>query len=333
LGGSFQVSTITAINQFVAKATVDSNGNFVIVWESEGMDGSSYGISCRRYSSNGTPLSGECRGNSTAAVSQFDPFVATGTDGRFIVTWTSDLLDGSGSGVYAQRFEATGTPQGGEFRVNTFTSDNQGRSRVWVDSFGNFIVAWESRGQDASGYGVYAQRFDTNGAPVGSEFRINSTVTGDQLWAALGGDASGNFTAVWSSSQDGSGFGICGQRYDSSGYPVGSEFRVNTFVLNDQLYPSIAVDPTGRFLVVWQSDGPDGDGAGIFGQRFGATGSPQGSEFQINSYSVGAQGGPWVAAGASGGYVVVWSSYAQFRSDWAVFGRRFDIAGVPLPAP
>ena len=38
--------------------------------------------------------------------------------------------------------------------------------------------------------------------------------------------------------QDGSGHGIYGQRYAADGTPVGSEFRVNTFTTDDQVFPS-----------------------------------------------------------------------------------------------
>ena len=41
--------------------------------------------------------------------------------GGFVVTWTSDGQDGSGYGIYGQRYAADGTAVGSEFRVNTFT--------------------------------------------------------------------------------------------------------------------------------------------------------------------------------------------------------------------
>lgn len=68
---------------------------------------------------------------------------------------------------------------------------------------------------------------------------------------------------------DGSTFGILGQRYASSGAPLGSEFRVNTYTTNIQYRPSIATDSSGNFVVVWDSFMQDGDDRGVFGQRFG----------------------------------------------------------------
>ena len=64
--------------------------------------------------------------------------------------------------------------------------------------------------------------------------------------------------------QDVSGIVIYAQRYDNTGIPVGSEFRVNTYTPYDQAYSSVAMDPSGNFVVAWQSNMQDGDQWGIF---------------------------------------------------------------------
>ena len=69
--------------------------------------------------------------------------------------------------------------------------------------------------------------------------------------------------------QDGSAYGVYGQRYTASGAPTGPEFRVNTFTNGFQGYPSVASDPAGDFVVVWQGSLQDGSAYGVFGQRFG----------------------------------------------------------------
>ncbi len=66
------------------------------------------------------------------------------------------------------------------FSVNTYTPGDQDSPSTAMDADGNFVVAWSSYGQDGDGYGVYAQRYDYNGSPVGSEFIVNTYSTGDQ---------------------------------------------------------------------------------------------------------------------------------------------------------
>ena len=69
--------------------------------------------------------------------------------------------------------------------------------------------------------------------------------------------------------QDGSSDGVFGQRYASSGAPLGPEFRVNTYTTNSQDLPSVASDASGNFVVVWQQQRAGRLGYGVFGQRYG----------------------------------------------------------------
>jgi hypothetical protein len=46
-------------------------------------------------------------------------------------------------------------------------------------------------------------------------------------------------------------------------------FRVNTYTLGDQNRPVVALDAIGNSMVVWQSNGQDGSGLGVYAQRVG----------------------------------------------------------------
>ena len=106
----------------------------------------------------------------------------------------------------------------------------------------------------------------------------------------MASDSSGNFVVVWESYyQDGSGFGVFGQRYASTGAPLGPEFRVNTHTTISQRYPAVASDSSGNFVVVWDSSSQDGSSYGVFGQRYASTGAPLGPEFRVNTYTTGSQ--------------------------------------------
>src|SRR3972149_5801250 len=115
--------------------------------------------------------------------------------------------------------------------------------------------------------------------------------------------------------------------------PVGAEFQVNTFTTGVQEGATAAQAANGSFVVAWTSGrgnaNQDGSYTGGFGQRFGASGGPQGGEFQVNSYTTGAQASRRVACGANGAFGVVWSSAGQDGSIDGVFGQRFDASRVP----
>ncbi len=330
-GTEFQVNSYTTSTQRAPKIASDANGNFVVVWQSNYQDGSSSGVFGQRFNSSGIPQGSEFQVNSYTTGNQTNPVVASAANGNFVVVWNSNGQDGSSSGVFGQRFNASGIPQGSEFQVNSYTTANQSNPVVASAANGNFVVAWHSNGQDGSSYGVFGQRFNASGLPQGSEFQVNSYTTGFQTFPSVSSDAGGNFVVVWNSlGQDGSSYGVFGQRFNDSGLPQGSEFQVNSYTTGLQTFPSVSSDAGGNFVVAWQSSDQDGSSYGIFGQRFNASGLPQGSEFQINSYTTGQQHIPVVASDTNGNFVVVWNSDGQDGSFAGIFGQLFNTGGLPL---
>jgi hypothetical protein len=217
------------------------------------------------------------------------------------------------------------SPIGPEFRVNTFTTGNQGSPSAAFHPNG-FIAVWESDGQDGSGKGVFGR------SPSSAEFRVNTAVTGDQRDPDVASSGAGDFVVVWTSPQDGSGDGVFAQRFASSGTPVGTEFQVNTFTAGTQSEPAVAADGSGNFVVVWSSLGQEGTGAEVFGQRFSASGVRLGSEFRVNTFTTGDQYRPDIGSDSNGNFLVVWQDGAAPGSGPAgrgVFGRSFDSTGVP----
>ena len=67
--------------------------------------------------------------------------------------------------------------------------------------------------------------------------------------------------------------------------PASGEFQVNTYTTSNQTTPCIAALNDGGFVVTWQSLGQDGDGDGIYAQRYDVNGDVNGAEFQVNTYT------------------------------------------------
>ena len=330
LGPEFRVNTYATGDQRTPAVASDASGNFVVVWASETQDGSSAGVFGQRFAVSGALLGPEFRVNTSTAGGQLHPSVGSDPAGNFVVVWQSDLQDGSGPGVFGQRYASSGVPAGPEFRVNTYTTGVQSYPSVASDASGNFVVVWQSFHQDGDGYGVFGQRYASSGAPLGPEFRVSTHIPSFQGFPSIAADSSGNFVVAWQSFlQDGSYFGVFGQRYASSGSPLGPEFQVNTFVLDYQYVPDVASDASGNFVVTWMSFLQDGSYAGVFGQRYASSGAPLGSEFLVNTYTTYSQGFHSVAADSSGNFVVVWLSPPD-GSSFGVFGQRYASSGVPL---
>ena len=268
LGGEFQVNSFTPGLQGRPAVSADGAGNFVVVWESAWQDGGGAGIFGRRFSPMGAPVGGEFQVNMFTLNAQENPSVSSSVSGAFVVVWQSAGQDGGGIGVVGRQYDPAGLPIGDEFVVNSFKADAQKDPVVAFTPAGNFIVTWTSQGQDGAVAGVFGQVFDASGARLGGEFRANTVTADSQKGPWVARTSGGRSLVVWTSTgQDGSGEGIFARIFDPSGNPVGDEVRINEFTAGNQQTPQVASDGRGNFIVVWQSDGQDGDGFGIMGRR------------------------------------------------------------------
>ena len=218
-------------------------------------------------------------------------------------------------------------PHGPEFRVNSHARGDQSHQAAAMDDEGNFVVAWKSMGQDGSGEGVYAQRYNAAGVHQGPEFRVNTTTVNDQDYPAVAMDGDGEFVIAWQSfGQDGNGEGVYAQRYAADGQPQGPEFRVNTRTGASQMRPAVAMGDDGSFLVAWQSWGHDNSEWGIYAQAFATGGVPLGAEFRVNTIRAQSQEYAAVATGPDGMFVIAWMSQQQDGGGYGIFAERFNAA-------
>ncbi|HEY7113741.1 MAG TPA: S-layer homology domain-containing protein, partial [Thermoanaerobaculia bacterium] len=319
----FQVNSYTTGNQAYSSVAADPAGGFVVVWESGGQDGDSGGIFGQRYDGSGAPLGSEFAANAYTTGNQSDEFVATDAGGNFIAVWNSLSRDGSGSGVFAQRFDNTGQPAGSDFQVNTYTTGYQIPNGVAMDAAGDFVVVWGGYGPLGTS-GVFARLFDKGGTPRGDPIQVNS---GSGFSPSVAMDRAGEFVVAWEGS-DGAGSGIVARRFDATGTPAGAQFPVNAYTTSDQASPSVAMDGSGNFVVAWQSYGQDGDDYGIFARRFDRFGAAASSEFAVSAYTTGYQGVPRAATSDIGSFVVSWQDGARDGDGFGVFARRAALSAA-----
>ena len=267
LGSEFLINSFTPLNQTSPAVAKDGAGRFVVVWASYAEDGSDLGIFGQRFDASGAKLGAEFPVNTYTTSGQFEPSVATDEAGNFVVVWTSLTQYATFSGLFGQVFDASGQKRGPEFQINTYTDRATQAPRVASDRRGNFVVVWHQTEPGGSAQDVFARRFNASGEKVGPEFRVNTYTTAAQKFPSVTFDGLGNFAVAWTSlNQDGSQYGVFGQRFDRLGNALGPEFPINTFTTGNQLPPAVADDGTG-FVVVWTSYGEDGSLSGIFGRR------------------------------------------------------------------
>lgn len=269
VGAEFKVNTTGANYQRSPAVAIAPSGAFLVVWSRAGSAAppGPYDVFGRLYDGSGAPQGPEFRVNTFTPFSQIAGSVAADPAGNFIVVW-SEYQYGPRD-VFGQRYAASGAPLGPEFRVNAYAGGSSGPA-VATDPSGNFVVAW---GDAFSGSppapGISARRFAPSGAPLGPDFRVNSSTTVGNFLPAVAVDAAGNFAIVWTiASASGTG-DVFGQRFSSLSVPSGPEFRVNTTTVGWQRHASVASTPGGTLLVTWDS-GPDTlRSDDVFAQRYG----------------------------------------------------------------
>lgn len=143
---------------------------------------------------------------------------------------------------------------------------------IAADSSGNFVVVWDDsrnikaekeKGTDGD---VYGRRYNKQGSPLGSSFRIsndsleiNESFAG-QYWPRLAMNNMGQFVVVWVDTRPNGTplddiqsleHNIYFQRFDEKGMAVGSNYSVNDSLIGGQLNPDVIIREDGSFIVVW----------------------------------------------------------------------------------
>ncbi len=228
--------------------------------------------------------------------------IAIDGDGNYVVVWTSDSLDGSGTNVFARRFRNDGTALSGEIRVHDQIAGDQKWARVASDESGNFVVTWTSVGQDSldGSQGVYARRFSASGNALGAEFLVTTTTLGDQSNSAIGMNAAGYFTIVWEGSGIGHPDGIFGRRYSALGTAIdATEFLISSDILRSHADPSVAMNFAGAFVVAWENS------TGVRARMYNETGIATSADFGTGGNPTAEN--PVIALNDNGSFVVAWS--------------------------
>jgi alpha-tubulin suppressor-like RCC1 family protein len=319
IGGEFLVNTRKADNQSLP-AVAALNSGFVVTWVSAEQDHSGLGIYAQRYGADGKPAGREFQVNTVAALDQSHPKVASLSGGGFVIVWDSVRPHGAGSAIFGQRFDISGKPKGAQFQVNTFSNGGQTLPSVASNGKG-FVVVWESATPGAAGLDIHGRRFDQNGEKLAQEFRVNTTIPGDQSAAAVASLNNG-FVVTWTSI-DVFGLGVYAQRYRTDGNLVGVQFRVNSTTASDQIQPAVSGFPQGGYIVVWAS--PDGNGRGIYGQMYSGNNHPFEGELRLNTKTAFDQSEPAVATLSDGYFVTAWTWVGSNSSTQGIYGQRFGV--------
>ncbi len=118
IGDDFQVNTYITGEQFLPAIAMDSDGASVIVWNSDGSDGtdqSGRSIRARRFDTNGSPIGDDFQVNTYTTGTQYWTSVGMDDAGDFVIVWDSEGSNGgdtSARSIHGQRYYSTGAKVG-----------------------------------------------------------------------------------------------------------------------------------------------------------------------------------------------------------------------------
>jgi hypothetical protein len=228
--------------------------------------------------------------------------------------------------VYAAIYGPNGNIVVEAFPVNSTVVDYQRAPSVAVtDDGANFVVAWQSFGQDQSDYGVYLREFDSTGTPLTGEVQANLTTASPQrnVSIQLHPDESA-IMACWDSFN---------QHGDNTWQLVCREFALSDLSdLSGEISMGEAgagFEDTTKFaflsqsvlLFTWDALGVDHDGRAVHYQRFTTDGQPLSKRIVANRHGDNDQHAPFLIPVDGSNFWIGWQSELQDGDGAGVYAR------------
>ncbi|MBL1199463.1 MAG: hypothetical protein FWK04_10315 [Nostoc sp. GBBB01] len=330
------VNNANTTTQQTPAIAIDSDGDYVVIWESVAQDDPTQtnrtGLFGQRFTFSGTKVGSEFQVNTVTNDNQGQPAVVYDPLSGFTVVWDSFGQDGSNYGVYSKRYNSAGVPQTGDSLVNTTTTGAQRDPVIARDATGNYVVVWRGNGSGGDSNGIYFQRFNAAGTALGGETLVNTASTDLETQPAVAMNGSGAFVVAYTST-NGTDSEVFVRLYNSSGIAVINPIQVNVTTTSAQNSPVVAIDNNGNFVVVWESSQNSAATAiDLYGRRFSSTGAALSGEFLISTVTAGNQSNAAIALDGNGNFTVAWQSVDQDGSGSGIYARQFSSAGVALGA-
>lgn len=201
-GGQIVANATTAEDQRNPAVALASNGNFIIVWESDddNTTDTDFNVYAQRFASNGTANGSESRVNAPNTQAQVEAAVDLDASGDYIVAWVGDddpsvAVDWN---VHAQQFDKAGNGIDAPITVPTTTLGSQRAPSLALDDLENFAVIWQGNGSGDDA-GVFGRIFAvTPSADLGVSITVDDATpqVGQQINVFVSLVNNGSFIAT-----------------------------------------------------------------------------------------------------------------------------------------
>jgi len=258
-------STVVSRQDFPSLAK--AGDDLILSWSSFAQDSSGWGVVARRFSADGTALTGEMLVNDTLLRDQLFSDVTGQQDGSFVVSFSSQRSIASQFDFFAQMFDAGNDRVGDNFLLHERVLLDQAPGQLTAMSNGTYLATWMSELGDGSGLSVLVRQFDAEGDPMGPEMVVSRTTVADQRFPSIAEDAEGNAVIVWSGFGPGDPQGVYFRQFATDEEPqipneppdLDPPGEFTTRVGEQVAFTATATDPNDDSLIfILDDDAPDG---------------------------------------------------------------------------
>ncbi|MBI1842873.1 MAG: fibronectin type III domain-containing protein [Verrucomicrobia bacterium] len=300
-----------------------------LVWEDNHVDGHGISVVSRQLSSGfSADVSPAFRVNTSLDGNQERPRVALLGGGNVIFAWQGGKL--SKQKVYARFLNPKGAFYGSEVQISQDGIESRDSS-VAALANGAAVVVWSALGGDGDLSGVFLRTVGGSGTPMGEIAQVNQFTSHNQRNPEVAVLQDGRFVVAWISEQQRSvatadrPFASCdvyARVFDSTGAPLGNEFRVST---EDRICanPTLTATANGGFAFAWtQRAVVRSNGWDVVAAWYGSGGATAVGPILVNTTTAGDQMLPSIAA-LGDRQMVSWISSAFGSTRSAVFAQVF----------
>lgn len=315
----------------VPSVAVDSHGNSVVTWVTSSI------AYAQRYNAQGVAQGDPIRVVGAGGF-QFQPTVAMNSDGKFVVCWIDSGAQTSTDFVFAQVYNADGSPHGTRFQVNETNeySFQLRQPHVAINDQGDIVIAYDGGKTNPFNSAIIVRRFKLDGTPLTHDIKVArydenqiGNPTGYDGSSRVAIDSRGGFVVAWYEIRSPSLKSLKAQRFDSQGNPLGSNILIDASSGLDLYAPSLAMGSDGEFAVAWllkDNDWPDNTSS-AFVRSFDSTGVPLSPKTYVGTAGSSPErfySTTGISMYGRDNIVVTWAKDRQ------VAMRRFDAAAIPL---
>ena len=314
---------------------MNSNGDFVVVWEDDNDTNNKYNILAAGFDQFGVRRFDDIAVHSNLNGQHFTPRVGVQDNGNFLVVWQDDADENGFYQIQAAGFNAdASTKTIPDFTVNQIANGQQLNPDIAMSPNGKYVIVWEDDSDGNNTYQLLGAGFDAvSNTRLFPDITINGIGAGQQMSPKVSIDQNEVFTVVWEDDNDNDGqFQILAAHFNSSGQKIGTDFIVKPDQTGQLKHPEISKNNSGDYVISWQDDS---DGNELF--QINAKGYKQNNsllfdERTINEDGTGQQIRPVVSFSDNQQYIVVWEDDIDEDGKWQLLANGHDLQELTPPS-